>query len=254
MDDNTGLFSGRSDNYSKYRPSYPLEIIALLEKNAGLTRKSVVADIGSGTGILSRLFVENGNSVFCVEPNPDMRKKAENNLSGAVRCRIIDGTAENTTLPESSVDLVTAGQSFHWFNPDKAAGEFRRILRNRGKVALIWNDRVDKPAGMNHDYERVCKRYSPAYHSSGSLAVSREVIRGFFGGDQEEFTIRNEQRLDLEGVKGRYLSASYALHVDDASFPEVMRSFEEAFRKNQAGGFVSLEYATRVFLGIPDNL
>lgn len=251
MADRTNLFSGRDSNYSRFRPNYPRGIYALLQEHAGLTADSVIADIGSGTGKLAALFLERGNYVHCVEPNADMRRRAESDLSALGNFAFVDGTAEMTTLSGRSVDLVTAGQAFHWFNPPRAAEEFLRILRPGGMAALIWNNRRENATGMNIEYERICKEFSPSYHSSGSLSIPAERIASFFGGTMQEFTLDNEQLLDLEGIMGRYMSASYAIGPENPQFSEVMNSLEDAFRKHESGGYVSLQYSTKVFLGIP---
>ena len=121
-------FSNRVENYVKFRPGYPPEVLQLFHDEMKLRPDSVIADIGSGTGISAKLFLENGNEVFGVEPNDAMRSAAENFLSGYSKFRSVNGTAENTTLDESSLDFVIAAQAFHWFKPEETHGEFKRIL------------------------------------------------------------------------------------------------------------------------------
>src|SRR5688572_27319071 len=139
MLDPTKRFTNRVDNYLKFRPRYPTEIIALLEKDCALTPDSVIADVGSGTGFLSELFLRNGNQVFGVEPNAEMRAAGERLLADYPNFASINATAEATTLPDSSVDFVTAGQAFHWFDREKARVEFQRILKADGWVVIVWN-------------------------------------------------------------------------------------------------------------------
>ena len=142
MNDNTKRFSNRVDNYVKYRPSYPKEIISFLENAIQFKNDFVVADIGSGTGILSKMFLDNGNTVYAVEPNTAMRNKAEELLKNYPLFKSIDGTAEQTTLQNSSIDIITAAQAFHWFDAEKTKAEFRRILKPGGYCCLIWNERL----------------------------------------------------------------------------------------------------------------
>lgn len=130
-------FSKHAEYYDKYRPGYPESLLAYFDSEVGFSPKSIVADIGSGTGILSAMFLKNGNMVFGVEPNEDMRRIAEANLGSYPNFRSVDGSAESTNLRESSVDFITAGQSFHWFDRPRARKEFRRILRNEGWVVLV---------------------------------------------------------------------------------------------------------------------
>lgn len=249
--DTKDLFTGRTEDYSRYRPGYPEEIIQLLEKHASLTGESVVADIGSGTGILTSLFLRNGNKVFSVEPNSDMMSAAKRVLSEYPGFHPVDGAAENTGITSSSVDLIVAGQSFHWFNREKAAVEFRRILKPGGSIALIWNDRVSKSTGTNADYERICKTFSPKYHGSGSSAVGKTVISDFFNGNYSKFVLNNTQSLDLDGFKGRYFSASYAIGRDNPDYGKLISSLEESFERNRIGNTVHLKYETRIFIGTP---
>ena len=134
-------FSDRVENYLKYRPVYPKQIISLLEKQCNLSLKTIIADVGSGTGLLTKLFLENGNFVFGIEPNKNMREAAEELLSSCENFKSIDAAAENTTLTPQSVDLITVGQAFHWFNAEQAKNEFQRILRSPSWVVLVWNQR-----------------------------------------------------------------------------------------------------------------
>jgi ubiquinone/menaquinone biosynthesis C-methylase UbiE len=139
MTDPTQRFTNRVDHYTKYRPPYPRAVLDLLRVKCGLTSTSVVADVGSGTGILSQLFLNNGNRVFGIEPNKEMREAGERRLNDHPRFTSVAGTAEATTLDDDSVDLVTAGQAFHWLDPERTRTEFARILEPGGWVVLVWN-------------------------------------------------------------------------------------------------------------------
>src|SRR5713226_3126779 len=134
-------FSNRVVDYVRYRPGYPSAVLDLLRSECGLQSSHVIADIGSGTGIMSKLFLENGNRVFGVEPNTEMRQAGEEYLASYDGFSSIEGSAESTTLGDSSIDFVTAGQAFHWFEKEKTRAEFRRILRGKGWVVIAWNDR-----------------------------------------------------------------------------------------------------------------
>ena len=137
----TERFSNRVENYVKYRPNYPKKIISFLEKEIGLSSSSIIADIGSGTGISSEMFLKNGNIVYGVEPNKEMREAAERLLAEHPNFKSINGTAEDTTLAANSIDILSAGQAFHWFDVIKTEIEFKRILKNGGWVVLVWNER-----------------------------------------------------------------------------------------------------------------
>lgn len=247
--DSRELFSGKSSSYSRFRPGYPRSLITRLEDMIGMNPLTVVADIGSGTGILSRLFIENGNIVYGVEPNDEMRQLSATSLRAFPEFHAVSGTGEKTGLPGHSIDLVVCGQAFHWLNPDAAREEFRRILVEDGKVALMWNDRVQDENSFNSEYEVICKKYSPKYHSSGSTVMSTDVFGKFFKGSYATLELDNYQELSMEGVLGRYLSASYSIGSGHPDYENLVSSLELAFKKYQNNEKVRLKYTTRVFLG-----
>ena len=223
-----------------------------MEEHTGLTQVTVIADIGVGTGILSRLFLENGNTVFGVDPNDEMLQYASTSLRAYPHFNSVKGTGENTGLPDNSVDLVVCAQTFHWLNPDSAQKEFRRILSDQGHVALIWNDRTQEENSFNSDYESICKRYKrfkPRYNISGSTLIDLNVIDNFFEGSYKMLELENHQDLTLEGVMGRYSSASYTIGPEEAGYEFLVTEMKEAFRKYQNDGLVRIQYITRIFLG-----
>ena len=139
--DPTQRFSSRVENYIRYRPGYPHAIVELLQNECHLTPDSVIADVGCGTGMFARLFLENGNRLFGIEPNAEMRKAGDDFLAGYPKFQSIDGKAETTTLPDRSVDFVTAAQAAHWFHRQDARREFVRILKPGGWAVMVWNER-----------------------------------------------------------------------------------------------------------------
>lgn len=248
--DSRTIFQGRSSHYSAGRPTYPPEILDILRENAGVGYNTVIADIGSGTGLLSKIFLEKGNPVFCVEPNKDMRERATKDLSMYRSARIIDGSAEHTGLPDSSVDIITAGQSFHWFDLEHARKEFSRILRPGGRVCLVWNDRIDTSgAGINSTYEEIVSTFSTGYHKSGSGSLDSAKIEGFFSKGLKTYSVENSQYLDLEILIERYRSASYSFEPPDPRYKEAVARLGEAFKKFEKDGKVLMLYTTKIFLG-----
>jgi len=247
--DPTKRFSSRVEDYIRYRPSYPGAILVWLERECRLTAPAHIADIGSGTGILSRLFLDFGCHVFGVEPNADMRAAAERLLAGEPRFHSVDGRAEATTLSAASVDFVTAGQSFHWFDPAAARGEFRRILRPGGWVVLIWNERLVTP-GFLTEYENLLQRLSTDYGRVDHRQVGAEAIDQFFAHQQwRAASFPNHQDFDWEGLRGRLLSSSYAPLPGSPKYQPMMEELASIFAGYEQAGQVKVGYETRVYAG-----
>ena len=197
-------FSSRVENYIKYRPKYPKKIIKYLKNKKILKKSSIIADIGSGTGILSELFLKNGNKVFGIEPNKDMRQAGERLLKNYSKFISIDGSAESTTLENNCIDIITAGQAFHWFELEETRKEFKRILGPNGYVVLIWNSRKKNTSGFPNDYEKLIMTYGTDVKE---VHKSEKKVDAFFNYEKKIFY--NYQELDFEGLKGRLLSTSY---------------------------------------------
>jgi SAM-dependent methyltransferase len=247
--DPTKRFSSRVEDYIRYRPSYPPAVLSWLAAECGLQAQSRIADIGSGTGILTRLFLDFGCSVFAVEPNADMRAGAERQLAAQPRFHSIDGRAEATTLPDACVDFVTAGQSFHWFDPAATRDEFRRILTPGGWVVLIWNERLVTP-GFLTQYEDLLQRLSTDYGRVDHRRIDSAEITRFFGGRPwRAATFPNRQDFDWDGIRGRLLSSSYAPLPGSPNYQPMMEELEAMFVKYQQGGRVKVLYETKMYVG-----
>lgn len=249
--DPTHRFSNRVKNYVLYRPAYPFGVLDVLTSKAGLVSGSVVADIGSGTGILTRLFLDNGNEVFAVEPNREMRMAAEEDLAGRSGFHSVDGQAEATGLEPASVDFVTAGQAFHWFEREGARTEFARILTPRGWVVLIWNHRLAETSRFARDYEELLLTYGTDYREVGHRnVVTSGELATFFGHDRFFFErLPNQQVFDWPGLRGRLLSSSYVPAPGAPRHEAMLDALEALFRRHQQDGTVRFEYATEIYLG-----
>ncbi len=243
------LFNGRAQDYVKFRPGYPPGITGVLEENHHLTDESAIADIGCGPGILSRLFLENGNSVYCVDPNNEMLHMARQYLSEFSSASYISGFAEQTSLPDRCVDFLTAGQAFHWFDREKSAAEFRRILKPGGNVVLVWNERDFSPGTFNEAYERICRKYSPKYHVSGSIMFGSDGPDTFFRDPPAYYSFENPKSMDFESVLGRYSSASYAITEKDRNYGDMVAEFYDTFQKFEERGRVVMHYTTKMYVG-----
>jgi SAM-dependent methyltransferase len=245
----TERFSDRVADYVRYRPGYPEELLECLRRRCGLRPQWVVADLGSGTGLLARLFLENGNRVFGIEPNAAMRAAGEEFLRPYAQFVSRAGRAEATGLPPRSVDLVTAGQAFHWFDRTLARREFARILQSGGWVALVWNERLTATPFLA-EYEQLLHRYSPDYAQVDHRNVDEAVLGHFFHPGhfrQEVFFMR--QQFDWQGVQGRWLSSSYVPAPGQPGHEEMRRELEAIFRRYQQDGQVDWEYKTRLYYG-----
>lgn len=237
-------FSSRVENYIKYRPNYPDKIIDFMMEKKLLKKDSVVADIGSGTGILSELFLKNGNTVYGVEPNNNMRKGAERNLHNYPNFASINGSAEKTHLKSKSIDLATAAQAFHWFDVENAKKEFKRILKPNGSVVIIWNNRIKTGKEFSSQYEKFILKYGTDYKE---VRKNEKKIDKFYHYRKEVFY--NYQDLDFEGLKGRLLSVSYIPLEGEPKYETMLEDIYNVFKEYEQEGKVRLEYNTEVYYG-----
>ena len=245
----TARFSDRVEDYVRYRPGYPPEVLDLLRAECGLQPSHIVADIASGTGMFSRLLLENGNSVFAVEPNTEMREMGVRQLESYNRLISVAGTAEETTLGSASVDFVTAAQAAHWFDLPRARAEFARILRPEGWCVLIWNERRTETTAFLRDYEQLLLTYGTDYKEVRHERTTA-IIHEFFAralADERVFDLR--QRFDYEGTAGRLLSSSYAPLEGHPSHAPMMQELRRIFRAHATDNVVEFEYNTRVYFG-----
>ncbi|HEV7396312.1 MAG TPA: class I SAM-dependent methyltransferase [Pyrinomonadaceae bacterium] len=242
-------FSSRVQDYVRYRPGYPQEITGFLTTTCSVTPMSIIADVGSGTGIFSELLLRNGNSVFGVEPNKAMRAAAEEILRSYPNFNSIDGSAESTTLGDQSVDLITAAQAWHWFDRPLARKEFRRILRPNGWVVLVWNERRLASTDFLRDYEEVLLKHGTDYKEVRHENVEPEVASFFEPGDFQFASFDNHQHLDLDGFLGRAFSSSYTPQPGKPGYEPMVADLNKVFRTHQVHGKVTIEYDTKLFYG-----
>jgi len=250
MLDSTKRFSSRVANYTRYRPGYPKAIIDLLRSECVLTKASVIADIGSGTGKLTELFLENGNRVFGVEPNREMRETGERLLKKFPYFTSVDGTAEATALPDRCADFIIAGQAFHWFDREQCRPEFLRILKPGGRVLIVWNDRRTDATPFLVDYEKLLADFSTDYAQVNHRRVDDPAtVREFFRSEPCLKTFPYSQVFDYEGLKGRLLSSSYAPEAGQPNHESMLARLRAIFAAHQKDGQVVFEYDTRVHYG-----
>lgn len=245
----TSRFSARVDNYVRYRPGYPPEVMETLRNQCGLTGRHVIADIASGTGIWTRILLENGNQVYAVEPNKEMRTAGEKMLAEFSRFKSITGTAEDSGLPNESVDFVTAAQAAHWFNRAAAKREFRRILNPGGWLVLVWNERVTDSTAFLREYEQLLLNYGTDYQEIRHERTTDEIHEFFAPAPYEERIFPMRQEFDSAGVEGRLLSSSYAPGPEDARHVPMLSELKRIFASHARDGRAVFEYKTRLYFG-----
>ena len=247
-EDFTKRFTGRASFYSTSRPSYPRRFLDILRSEIDFDETYTVADIGSGTGLLSQLFLENGNHVLAVEPNDEMRGFAEKSLHRFTRFLSVRGTAENTGIENASVDLVVVGQALHWFDCEASSREFARILKTNGHVCIVYNDRNTEESFMR-EYDLILRKY--ARNRASVPTIDDAYLSKFFkNGKYSKFLLPNEQLLDLEGLLGRMTSASYMPSPSDVDqFALLREDVTRLFKAYEKRGMVRMLYDTTVLLG-----
>lgn len=242
-------FSSRVENYVRFRPGYPSSVIELLRRECGLTTDSVVADIGSGTGKLTKLLLGAGCTVFGVEPNAEMREAGERLLKSFPRFASVAAPAEATTLPPHSVDLITAGQAFHWFDRPRTRAEFTRILKPGGSVALIWNDRRTDSTRFLAAYEQLLRDFATDYEQVNHRHIGLAMLGDFFGEEPQLAKFPYAQEFDFAGLQGRLLSSSYAPDQGQPKHAAMVHRLRQIFDEHQRDGEVSFDYDTLVYHG-----
>jgi ubiquinone/menaquinone biosynthesis C-methylase UbiE len=247
--DPTLRFSTRVENYIRYRPGYPAAVIETLRTECGLTPSAMVADIACGTGIFTRMLLENGNRVIGVEPNREMREAAERLLAGYDRFTSVAGSAEATSLPDASLDFATAAQAAHWFDLLKARREFARILKPQGWAVLIWNERSTDSSPFLRAYEELLIRYGTDYEQVRHEHTTDNIGEFFHPSHFEQRVFDMAQNFDYGELEGRLLSSSYAPMPGDARYEPMLKELRRIFDSFHHQGRVSMEYVTRMYYG-----
>jgi ubiquinone/menaquinone biosynthesis C-methylase UbiE len=245
----TQRFSSRVSNYVRYRPGYPAAVIDLLRKECGLTPGTVIADVAFGTGIFTRMLLENGNRVFGVEPNAEMRKAGEEFLAAYPDFTSVEGTAEATTLPDHSVDLVTAAQAAHWFDLRQARREFIRILKPGRWSVLLWNERRIDTTSFLREYEQLLLRYGTDYQNVRHERTTGEIETFFAPAPFQVCSFDYQQQFDYSALEGRLLSSSYTPQSDDVAYEPMLKELRRIFDTHQVNDRVAFEYETQVYFG-----
>jgi ubiquinone/menaquinone biosynthesis C-methylase UbiE len=247
---NETRFKGIGDIYAKYRPSYPQTFIEYLYSDVGISKDSIIADIGSGTGILTKQLLEAGSKVMAVEPNDDMRIVAEADLKNFEKFISINATAENTKIYDSTVDFITVARAFHWFDQTIFKKECGRILKQNGKIIIVF-DAPDASVGIAKEDDEINRKYCPNFkvsYSSTSRFLEND-IDNFFTDEYETKIFQNDQIYDLDGFIGRNLSRSSALKKDEKNYPAYIAELTMSFNKHAVNGKVVMPNVTVSYKG-----
>ena len=247
--DPTLRFSARVENYIRYRPGYPPQVLEALRTECGLTAQSIVADIACGTGIFTRLLLENGNRVYGIEPNREMREAAERLLATYPNFTSIAGTAEATTLPARSIDIATAAQAAHWFDLPKARQEFARILKPGGWAVLLWNERSTDTTPFLRAYEDLLLAYGTDYQQVRHEHTTDNIADFFTPAPFHSRVFDMRQEFNYAELEGRLLSSSYAPMLGHPNYEPMLARLQRLFETYNQNGRVTMEYITRMYYG-----
>ncbi|WP_035352211.1 class I SAM-dependent methyltransferase [Edaphobacter aggregans] len=250
MSDHTERFSGRVADYERYRSRYPAQVIDVLVERCGLTLEHLVADIGAGTGMLAELFLQHGNAVVAVEPNDEMRAACERLAAAWPGLTVKEGTAEQTGLENASVDFITVGRAFHWFDLERTRPEFQRILKPGGWVVLVNNSRVRDDSPISQDYEAVLREHGIDYAANRErYEIAPKVDAFFVSGELFRREISGEQRLTLEELVGLTQSYSVTPSPDHPKYEGMQKALQEFFAQRQKDEVVTIRTLCRIACG-----
>ncbi len=246
---NEEKFTNKGQIYASARPSYPKELFKYLQDKNVINPQSIVADIGSGTGIFTTQIAPYVDTVYAVEPNEDMRTQAILQFQDYTNIISVDGTAEHTLLKDHSIDCITVAQAFHWFDRSAFRAECSRILNDHGKAVLIWNDRDSQASIIQENYD-INATFCPSFKGASSgISFAPESFDDFFRERCELITFSNVYRYDLTAFLERNLSSSYAPSKTDAVYDEYIHALTDLFMKRSVNGYVNYPYLTRCYIG-----
>lgn len=247
--DNTEKFTGKASIYSEARPSYPKALFDYLVNVKKINKDSIIADIGSGTGKFSESLLNLGFKVFAVEPNKDMRSNAENLFSLNSNFISINGTDSNTTLEDNSIDYITVAQAFHWFNPISFKEECQRIIKENGKVILVWNNRIAESEIVIKNAE-ICKKYCKNFKGfSGGFDIKSNAVSEFYNNKYDFIKFVNNLKYDEDKFIKRMLSSSYSLAKGDDNYFEYINALKDFFKDYSINGILTIPNETIMYIG-----
>jgi ubiquinone/menaquinone biosynthesis C-methylase UbiE len=241
----SNLYSAKAENYAKYRWDYAPGAIVAIFDSAGITDQTVIADLGAGTGILTQHFVGKAKLVYALEPEAEMRAELEKTFAGNPLCQMRDHSAEKTGLPDHSIDLITVGQAIHWFEPQAARSEFRRILKSGGWLAVLYNN------GTDAVYEKAVKTLFAQFSRPGPARRIIHLPMSFYFGHEtyQKLLFPFEYSHNWESFLGQLMSSAFLPDEHSPNFGEFEAKAMEVFEGLSVGGRVKSTGETELFLG-----
>jgi len=243
------FFSGDAEDYAKYRPSYPPKIAQFLKKEYGLQSEHIIADVGSGTGLSSKLFLKFGCPVYGIEPDPAMRTIAEKKLADFDGFTSIDGVAGNTSLPAHVADFVVSAQAFQWFDQGMVKPEFKRILKPDGYCIMLWNQHPFRGSAMAKEFDHLLHEHLPEFAQTTQQSSIDELLGGLFDRDFKDKHFKNYHVMNYESFLGWTKSYAFNLQPDDPGYNPLMQGLRELYEKYNDRGHVTFEYMTHIYIG-----
>lgn len=241
----SSLYTSKAENYAKYRWEYSEQAIAAIWSVAGVSSQTIVADIGAGPGFVAKHFVDKAGMVYVIEPEKEMRALAEKAFAGKSTCQVLAASAEDTTLPTASVDLITVGQAIHWFKPEETRKEFLRILKPSRWLAVLRNYGTDAVYGKEVGtlFERFAK-------PEPSRLITRQPMNFYYGNDDfQKMLFAFDFSLTWEQFLGSLMSSALIPDEDDQTFDEFKTAAMKVFDSLSHMGIVKSSGETELFLG-----
>lgn len=247
--DNTHNFSGLADDYTVGRPVYATDFIDSLYMQYGFDEHSIIADIGAGTGKFSKQLLDRGSTVYCVEPNEDMRNCAIKELEKYNKFHIINGTATDTKIGDNSVDFITTAQAFHWFDTLLFKKECKRIIHENGIIFLIWNMR-DMSSDINQKSFEIFSKYCPKFKGFGGGIEQDDIrIKQFFDNKYEYIEFDNPISYDINKFISRSVSGSYSLKNGDADYDRYIEALQKLYEQYAEKDMLIMPNKTIAYIG-----
>lgn len=240
-------YSAKAENYAKYRWSYAPAAVQACFAISGLGREAVLADLGAGTGILTRELCQRAGQVFALEPNKQMRALLARQCAGFPNCTVLGRQAEATGLPDASLDMATAAQALHWFNPDATRAELARILKPGGWLAIFSNRGTD--AGLGAALEALYRPHPGMTSPVMPPRQPQDPLDFYFGPAYRTLSFPFSFSQTWEAFLGSQLSASFTPDPGQPGYPAFEAAARQIFERFSQAGLLTVQAETSLSIG-----